>query len=139
MIDREEMKIEAIQRMEMMGIHRETIHQFKEENLLSYSMTGVNYWFSDQHKQIIQKFEEDQKCLVYFGILNKVNLVPTLSLFYVPGYGEDLNYRKEWLIDRHDISEGECLAYVHNLENEHYSEIGYIGFRPLNGGLQRQF
>lgn len=139
MISKEEMKNEAIKRLEMMGIHGETIRQFKEENLVSYSITGFNYWFSDQYKKIIEKFEEEQNCLVYYGILNKTNLEPTLSLFYVPNYDDDFNYRKEWLIDRHDISECECLVYVHNLENEHFSEIGYIKFRPLHGGLQRLF
>lgn len=139
MISKEEMKLEAIKRMEMLDIHNETIRQFKEEGLRSYSITGVNYWFSDQHKEIIQQFEKEQNCLVFYGILNKVSLEPTLSLFYVPSYDDDFNYRKEWLQDRQDISEGECLAYVHNLENEDLSEIGYIKFRPLHGGLQRLF
>lgn len=137
MISKEEMKLEAIKRMEMLGIHVETIRQFKEDNLLSYSITGVNYWFSDQQKKVISEFEQEQNCLVYYGILNQESLEPTLSLLYVPSYNDDFSYRKEWLLDRQDLSENRCLAYVHHIENEILSEIGYINFKCLHGGLKR--
>ena len=139
MIDKEEMKLEAIRRLEMLDIHAETIRQFKEENLLSYSIAGVNYWFSDKQKKLISEFEKEQNCLVYYGILNQINLEPTLSLLYVPSYNDDFSYKQEWLLDRQDISESRCLAYVHHIENEILSEIGYINFKCLHGGLQRIF
>jgi hypothetical protein len=135
MISKEEMKLEALKRMEMLDIHAETIRQFKDEGLLSYSVAGVNYWFSDEHKNIIDKFEKSENCLVYYGLCTKGHLDPMMILFYVSNYGEDLNSRNEWLIDRHELHEGNCLAYVHNLKDERLSEIGYVSFKPLNGGL----
>lgn len=135
MINKEEMKLEAIHRLEMLNIHGETIRQFKEENLRSYSITGVNYWFSDEHKKIIDEFEKKENCLVYYGLCTKGHLDPMMILFYVSNYDEELNYKKEWLIDRHELHEGKCKAYVHNLKDERLSENGYVSFEPLNGGL----
>lgn len=139
MINKEEMKVEAIHRLEMLNIHAETIRQFKEENLRSYSITGVNYWFSDEHKKIIDEFEKKENCLVYYGLYTKGHLDPMMVLFYVSNYDEELNYKKEWILDRHELHEGNCIAYVHNLKDKRLSESGYVSFEQLNGGLKRVF
>jgi hypothetical protein len=132
-VSMENKKREAIKRMEVLDIYAETILQFEEENLVSYSEPplGANYWLTDEQKEIVKKFEEEYNALVYFVIRSYTEFGTLDSFLYIS------DHEDEWILDNNDIREGYAYSYVHNYDVPEYSEIGLIGIQPRFGGLVR--
>ncbi|WP_270277374.1 hypothetical protein [Enterococcus casseliflavus] len=124
-------KKEAIKRMKALGIIDDTIQQFEQADLVSYSLRGGNYWLDNSFKQLVAEFEEKHDYLVYYAILSYTAIGKMLSLFYVS------NREEEWSGDWKELNEGFQMAYVFNLDIPEYSEFGLIGFKPIFGGLIR--
>lgn len=124
-------KKEAIKRMKALGIIDDTIQQFEQADLVSYSLRGGNYWLDNSFKQLVAEFEEKHDYLVYYAILSYTAIGKMLSLFYVS------NREEEWSGDWKELNEGFQMSYVFNLDIPEYSEFGLIGFKPIFGGLIR--
>lgn len=124
-------KEEAVKRMSELKIIEDTIEQFEQENLVSYSLNGGNYWLDNSMKKLVNKFEENNGYLVYFAILSYTHIGRMLSLLYVSKQEE------EWSGDWQELKQGYQMAYVYNLDTPEYSEFGLIGIRPIFGGLIR--
>lgn len=124
-------KKEAIKRMKALGIIDDTIQQFEQADLVSYSLRGGNYWLDNRFKQFVAEFEETHDYLVYYAILSHTDIGRMLSLFYVS------NREEEWSGDWKELNEGFQMSYVFNLDIPEYSEFGLIGFKPIVGGLIR--
>ncbi|MGI2064652.1 hypothetical protein [Escherichia coli] len=124
-------KKEAIKRMKALGIIDDTIQQFEQADLVSYSLCGGNYWLDNSFKQLVAEFEEKHDYLVYYAILSYTAIGKMLSLFYVS------NREEEWSGDWKELNEGFQMSYVFNLDIPEYSEFGLIGFKPIFGGLIR--
>lgn len=124
-------KKEAIKRMKSLGIIDDTIQQFEQADLVSYSLRGGNYWLDNSFKQLVAEFEEKHDYLVYYAILSYTAIGKMLSLFYVS------NREEEWSDDWKELNEGFQMSYVFNLDIPEYSEFGLIGFKPIVGGLIR--
>ncbi|MEB5953086.1 hypothetical protein [Enterococcus innesii] len=122
---------EAIKRMKALGIIDDTIQQFEQADLVSYSLRGGNYWLDNSFKQLVAEFEEKHDYLVYYAILSYTAIGKMLSLFYVS------NREEEWSGDWKELNEGFQMSYVFNLDIPEYSEFGLIGFKPIFGGLIR--
>ena len=124
-------KKEAIKRMKALGIIDDTIQQFEQADLVSYSLRGGNYWLDNSFKQLVAEFEEKHDYLVYYAFLSHTDIGRMLSLFYVS------NREEEWSGDWKELNEGFQMSYVFNLDIPEYSEFGLIGFKPIFGGLIR--
>lgn len=124
-------KKEAIKRMKALGIIDDTIQQFEQADLVSYSLRGGNYWLDNSFKQLVAEFEEKHDYLVYYAILSYTAIGKMLSLFYVS------NREEEWSGDWKELNEGFQMSYVFNLDIPEYSEFGLIGFKPIFCGLIR--
>ena len=48
-------------------------------------------------------------------------------------------HENEWKDDVALLENNETYAYVENIEDSFCSEIGLIGFKIINGGLQRTY
>ena len=117
--------------MKALGIIDDTIQQFEQADLVSYSLRGGNYWLDNSFKQLVAEFEEKHDYLVYYAILSYTAIGKMLSLFYVS------NREEEWSGDWKELNEGFQMSYVFNLDIPEYSEFGLIGFKPIFGGLIR--
>lgn len=124
-------KKEAIKRMKELGIIDDTIQQFEQGDLVSYSLRGGNYWLDSAFKQLVTEFEEKHDYLVYYAILSYTSMGRMLSLLYIS------NREEEWSGDWKELKQGFQMSYVFNLDIPEYSEFGLIGFRPLFGELVR--
>ena len=82
-------KIEALKRMKALTIFEDTISQFEQSDLISYSLNGGNYWLDDSLKKIVSDFEKSHEYLVYYAILSYTSLGRMLSLFYVSSHEEE--------------------------------------------------
>lgn len=128
---KQQYKKEAIKRMKALGIIDDTIQQFEQADLVSYSLRGGNYWLDNSFKQLVAEFEEKHDYLVYYAILSYTAIGKMLSLFYVS------NREEEWSGDWKELNEGFQMSYVFNLDIPEYSEFGLIGFKPIFGSLIR--
>ena len=130
-ISMEDKKKEAIKRMHALDIYAEAIRHFEYDGTLNYSEPplGMNYWLSDEQKEIVKKFEEEHDALVYFVIRSYTNIGTLDSLLFVSDYIED------WTLDNYGIKDGDVYAYVHNYDYPECSEMGCIGVQAMYGGL----
>ena len=124
---------EAIKRMEVLNIYSETISQFVEEDLLSYSVAplGTNFWLNKEQREIVKKFEEEYNALVYFIVRTETEFGTLDSFLYVS------DHEDEWEMDNEDIAEGYAMVYCINLDCPDFSEFGSIAYESINGGIKR--
>lgn len=138
---KEQQKIEALARMKMLKIMGNVCNAFRVSNRVFYSerqnqvFDGILYWLDNEDKYIKIKndFEKETGALVYHAQLTHTSFGDLLALLYVS------NRPSEWNEDKNMLKQGEVLAYVHNLIDEHLSEIGLIGVAPRNGGITRTY
>lgn len=124
-------KREAIERMQLLQIYKNTIKEFDEENIVNKSESGFLYWLTDEEKGCVTEFENEYNALVYHVIKNYTQIGTLLTFLYVSD-SED-----EWEYDRDDLKYGYACAYVKNLEDETCSEFGSVCIKPQYGGLIR--
>lgn len=132
MATREEMKREAIARMELIKIKPDIIREFDGQDIVWSSVNGPNVLDTALRQKIkdrIKWFENEFGGLVY-------HVVITGSLFatflYVSKWDE------EWEEDKRAITdEGYDVAYAYNMMNPALSELGGIQFKCENGIIVR--
>ena len=136
MATREEKKVEAVKRMKLMHIFKETIRQFEKEDYVSISEPpfGAFFWVDDERKKWIEEFEEKNDALVYMGVLSFTEFGRMISWFYVS------DHKEEWEDDNLNLLNQEACVYVQNLDDPDLSEFGYIGFKlSVAAGLVRTY
>lgn len=132
---REELKKEALVRMQMLNLNEDAIKDFEENDKAWKSETnmGILYWLNEKEEKMVKEFEEKNNCLVYHLIHNNyMEIGECYSIFYVSQYEE------EWEMDRYDIKAYYPFVYVKNIDDDTLSEYGAIGIRPVNSGLVRE-
>lgn len=131
-MEREIKKQEAIERMKLLGLHKNVIREFEKENILNLSEHGgMLYWLTTAQQIQVEEFEEEHNAVVYHIIHDYTEFGELLTLLYVSDYEE------EWEYDRDDLHEGYPLAYVVNLDDNSLSEFGSVGVIEQFGGLVR--
>ena len=134
----QEQKQQALSRMKAMKIMKEVIDDFKKNGRVYYSerqnsfFQATLYWLDNnpEWEIMVKEYEKESGCLVYHAQLTHTEIGDMLSLFFVSGYKED------WPQENEDIANGRVCAHVINL-SDGYSETGYIGFKPIFGGVVR--
>lgn len=99
MATREEMKVEALERMKDLSIHENAISEFKDKDKLNKSEKGILFWVSDEEEKMVRDWEKSTGNVVYHAIYNVFEFGRCLSLLYVSEYDE------EWEYDREDMKE----------------------------------
>ena len=132
-VSRVDKKKEAIKRMEVLDIFGETIRQFEDEGLISYSEPpmGTNFWLNDEQLKAVREFEKEYNALVYFGVRVYTEFGVLDAFLYVS------DYEDEWEMDNGELKDGYVYAYVYNHDVPEFSEIGLIRVQPRFGGLVR--
>lgn len=129
---KEQMKIEAIERMQLLDLYSSVIQDFEKEDIVNLSdYGGMLYWLNDNQKELVKKFEEKYDYLVYHVIHNYTEFGELLALLYVS------HDEVEWDYDKDDIKHGYAMSYVINIDDNSCSEFGSIGIKPQFGGLIR--
>lgn len=126
------MKDEAIERMELLQLHKKIIEDFKQSNKLNRSENlGILYWLTDEEKQMVDTFEKENSGTMVYHIIKTLtqDLEIIYDLLYVTEDSED------WSIDREYLKDDLVLSYTIT-EN---SESGFIKIKKINGGLIREY
>ena len=138
---KEQQKTEALERMKMLKIMGRVCNSFRVSNRVFYSerqnkvFDGILYWLDneDEYIKIKNDFEKETGALVYHAQLTHTEFGDLLSFLYVS------NRPNEWDEDKYMLKQGDAMAYVHNLTDEHLSQTGMIGVAPRNGGITRTY
>ena len=126
-INRVEKKVEAVARMQMLGIFPDTIRQFEKEDLVSISEPpfGAYFWAEGEELERIKEFEKKNNALVYTAIHSYYReLGKMTSYLFVSDYKDE-----EWEMDREDLKQGQSLVYVYNHDEPIFSEFGSISIK----------
>lgn len=135
-MDKEKLKIEALNRMKKMELMKECIDAFNEKNdvwVSEYVGILFNLNSRPEIKEIINEFEDKYDSLVYHAILSRMGSNTHLSLMYVASSEEG------WGYDREDLKYNRASCYVYDLTDPKRSETGCVGFEPKDGGLIRTY
>lgn len=93
---------------------------------------GILYWLDEKKQNFVKAFEERTGALVYHMIESHTGFGVLLTMLYVTKYEE------EWERDqRQMVEDGYICAYVENLTDPLFSEIGGVMVKPMNGGVIR--
>lgn len=134
MIDRVEMKKEAIKRMKKLMLLPECIEAFKKHDKVWISIDeGILFELNNEQQVLdaIKDFESEYGTLVYHCVKNKIGDMLVITMFYVP------KEKEEWKYDMEDIKQNYSCCYAFNITEPMFSEIGSIQFVKVNGGLKR--
>ena len=130
--DREKMVEEAVGRMCRLRMMPQVITKFRKQGtVLKSEGKGFLYDLNEEEKKAVADWEEESGSIVYAAILSNMVFGRCLALLYVGAEEE------EWELDREDLEGRVPLAYVANLDEPDYSEVGSIGIVPANGVLTR--
>lgn len=147
-MDRKKAKLEAAIRLSLLNLQKvkrelieEDVIYFSEPVKMGNRDVGVLYWLDNQEELVkaVENFEKEHDAYVYHAVYNNTGIGRMLSLLFV---GAD---EEEWGRDKADIknkdNEGvsSIFSYVVNLDNELFSEYGYIGVKSAAGGLVRKY
>lgn len=102
---------------------------YRSENFyLGPGPVGALYLISQEEKELVEKFENENKAKVYHVIKNSF----LYSFLYVS------QYKDEWEDDKEDLKNGTPLVYCHNTNDEYCSEFGSISIAKGFGGIVRK-
>lgn len=137
---KEAQMVEALLRMKKLGIHSNAINEFRLERKINKSIpcrigngqvAGILYWLDEEEIEIVKKVEEEKEILVYHVVYTYSNFGKMMNMFYVSKYTE------EWEYDNALLLENTQCVYVKNLDEEEWSEFGYIYYDRAFGGIVR--
>ena len=139
-------KAEAIKRLELLKLLPNVITDFKNNDTVYYSerqnkiFDGILYWISnnEDYERLVKEFEENYDALVYHAQLTRLSYGLCLSMLFVSKYQEEWEMEREAITNPYD-GVIDAYAYVANLNEPDFSEIGRIGIIRKNGGISRVY
>ena len=115
-----DMKWEAIERMRLLNLDESIVYKFMYENKIMASGKNRIRNLNTIEKQIVKKFEKDNKCIVYHCILDDKLAKNSISLLYVSK--DDTEYD----MYKHDILDGFVYVYSVNCDKKSINIFQFI-------------
>lgn len=134
---KEEMKLEAIRRLEMLNIYKPYINKFKTAKQIPTFFENFGGFYADQEDGLMEKIrrvEEDLGCMVYALTHERFEFGDCWTMLTVSKYPE------EWPEELEAISSS-CFyawSWVENDTMPDCSEYGTVVVRSFGGGLRRE-
>ena len=128
----EQMKAEALRRMEWWKLHPNVARDFKKGVLNISEFMGALYWLDDDDKKLVDDWAEKTGNLPYHVIKSFLEDMELLTILFVePDKGE-------WELNKEDSVYFTQFAYVINKSVPHFSEYGSVALKPCFGGVVRR-
>ena len=129
-------KSEAVRRLQEIKYFEEHLNDFINENIIYRTeFDGVEFFLSDEEKEMVSEFENKTGNLIFHIIKNNTEFGLLYSLLYVSKHQEE--WSKDLEINPEDNNEAYAFVYVKNVTCPDYSEYGSITIRNHIGGLIR--
>lgn len=138
MATKNEMKQEAIKRLQIMGvskreaeaiIHNRGMRLAVDRRLFEGVEEPIQEMFKGFVATKIYEFEEHFNCLAYSAYVQESWAGTLINILYVSSYKED------WDGERESIEEARPIAYCINLTVPDYSEFGTIRVKEYKNGF----
>lgn len=129
---REKQKKEAIQRMNLLDLHRNIIENFRDKGEIYKSEIIGFSSLNKEEIEIIEKWENKTGYLVYHVVLGDMLFGKTMSILFVSDFEDEWRMEKDIMVMQDRI-----VAQVENLDYKELSEIGFIDIKKHNGRLIR--
>lgn len=126
----EDMKEEAVQRMEKLWIIEDVISRFKRDGLLMQSEAGILYDLDEEAKKAIRNVKEAMHCILYHVVVSHFRIGTMYTVLYVSDDPES------WSVER-VARDGAVRAYVYNATYPICSEFGDVFVQETQGRLIR--
>lgn len=130
-MDRNTMKAEAIDRMNILGIREDAVDDFINHDEIYISKGNNLLKLTDEQKDIVKHFEDDYNNVVYHCVESTTMFGKMFNMLFVSEFDE------EWEYDRYGLPKGEVLAMVENITYPENSDMGTIGVVNVDGILTR--
>ena len=134
MVTRDEMKAEAIRRMELINYFAPSKEAFRRSGkiMVNEPPIGAHFYVEDELQSKITAFEKENNAVVYAVVRSFTDFGKCDSLLYVD------KYKDEWNRFDEDSKDGYYFTYTINWDCDWCSEFGSImAIRTMAGGLQR--
>jgi len=128
---KEEMKQEAIERMQILGFSNRIIHIFENENYYFKSENGLLQRPTYEECKIAENHAKEFGYIVFHLLHSYSNIGETLECFTVSPYKED------WDFERALLRENIIMVYAYNYTKPEYSESGSIKIQKSISGYIR--
>jgi hypothetical protein len=134
MLNREEMKQEALKVMKKLDIYRPYIKGFKEKDDVCFFENFGGYWAYQEEKvqNKIKELEDVYGFVIYAVTHEMTEFGEMYSFLYISKYEEDCEYSCQKFSGGYIVP-----AYVWNLDNYDFSEMGTIVVKSFGGGIKR--
>lgn len=129
-------KNEAVERMQLLRLDKNIIHNFQQNDLVWLSNFPECFEVTKDHdfvNHVIQKLKNQYDTLVYHIIFSSTDFGNLLSFLTVSPYPE------EWEFEKEDIRSGIVFSWVENISNPVFSEFGSISIESNHGILTRTY
>lgn len=124
--------LEAIKELEILNINPIVKAEFVNNRTLFKSCEdGSVCHLNESEIAIVKDFEKEWNGIVYHVVYTNTSFGKMLSLLYASKYPDD------WKNDKDCMHMGMAHGYVKNLDNDNFSESGYIHFRRMGDGIIR--
>ena len=123
----EQKTAEAVARMQEMGMMPEAIQMYKHGHV--GFLSGILYDLDEGARKAVSVVSDNGG--MPYHVIKSFTEVGTLYAVLYVSHSEE-----EWDMERME-NDGSIFSYVYNATNPSFSEYGYIGIRPANGGLER--
>lgn len=124
-------KIEAIERMYILDLHKDVVIAFTNQDIIFQSVQGRLCRIDDQTRKELLDWQIQTGNLVYHVIHNVFQFGECLSILFVS------KYEDEWECERIDLENGVPLVYVRNIDDDWRSEYGSIRIKLWNHAIVR--
>lgn len=127
----EQMKAEAIRRMDWWKLHPNVARDFEEGKLNASEHMGALFWLDDEDKKLVDDWAKETGNLPYHVIKSYLEDMELLTVLFVEPD------RSEWSRNKDDAKYLIQFSYVINKSCPMFSEYGSVGLRPCFGGVVR--
>ena len=130
----QDLKEEAAERMQLIGLSLDVVDLLLEKDIIRQSKphTYACEALSPEQIERIKEFEISRHVLVYFVVRSFTSIGTMDAFLYVSNCPDD------WELERKQLTEKTCMAYVYNYDKPDYSGVSSIKFELTdNGGLRR--
>ena len=127
---------EAVKRLELLGVDDDIIAAFRDNHEISVTyISGVVGKMGSIHHKALEAFHKKKiNATPYYIIESFINGFQLVSILIVEDVEDDDAF---WECEREDAKEGYVYAYVYNVDEPQYSELGDVFVSLEDSALYR--
>ena len=129
--------IEVAERIKFLRLENAQINYFTKDNLLKTNEYNCEVsTLTEEQIATVKQLEAKYNAAVYHVTEGYYRMMDG-DVMKMENYLYVSDSIEEWAMDRDDLKQGYAYCYVKNITVPEFSELGSVGFKPVDGGLIR--